>query len=77
VTDVTKDGTLNGPNLELLRDVMERTHRPVIASGGVTNIDDVKRLKTVAADGIIGAITGRAIYEGTINLAEAQALADL
>ncbi|MFP5419780.1 MAG: HisA/HisF-related TIM barrel protein, partial [Gammaproteobacteria bacterium] len=49
---------------------------PVIASGGVTNIDDIKRLKTVASSGIIGAITGRAIYEGTINVAEAQALAD-
>jgi len=49
---------------------------PVIASGGVTNLEDIRALKAVAAQGILGAITGRAIYEGTLDLAAAQALCD-
>jgi phosphoribosylformimino-5-aminoimidazole carboxamide ribotide isomerase len=49
---------------------------PVVASGGVTNIDDIRALAEVADQGILGAITGRAIYEGTLDVAEAQALSD-
>ena len=76
-TDIARDGMMQGVNVEATAALARACGLPVIASGGVTNIDDVVRLKKVAADGIIGAITGRAIYEGTINLAEAQALADL
>lgn len=75
-TDIARDGMMQGVNVEATAALARACGLPVIASGGVTNMDDVVRLKKVAADGIIGAITGRAIYEGTINLAEAQALAD-
>ena len=79
----------NQPNLASISDVTsvedlrEATAKlaeeggiPVIASGGVTNMDDLKRLATVADTGVIGAITGRAIYEGTLDVAEAQAYCD-
>ena len=75
-TDIARDGMMQGVNVEATAQLARDGGIPVIASGGVTNIDDIKRLKTVASSGIIGAITGRAIYEGTINVAEAQALAD-
>jgi phosphoribosyl isomerase A len=71
VTDVTKDGTLNGPNLELLREVMERTHRPVIASGGVANLDDIAALRELVPLGLEGAIVGKALYAGAFTLPEA------
>ncbi|KRF32523.1 MULTISPECIES: bifunctional 1-(5-phosphoribosyl)-5-((5-phosphoribosylamino)methylideneamino)imidazole-4-carboxamide isomerase/phosphoribosylanthranilate isomerase PriA [unclassified Microcella] len=71
VTDVTKDGTLNGPNLELLRDVMERTHRPVIASGGVSSLDDIAALRELVPLGLEGAIVGKALYAGAFTLPEA------
>ena len=76
VTDVTKDGTLRGPNVELLAQMCQRTDKPVIASGGVTNLDDVKNLCAVQKEGIQGAITGRAVYQGTLDFAAAQKLAD-
>lgn len=75
-TDIARDGMMQGVNVEATAQLAREAGIPVIASGGVTNIDDIVRLKAVAGDGIVGAITGRAIYEGTINLAEAQRLAD-
>jgi phosphoribosylanthranilate isomerase len=69
VTDVAKDGMLQGPNLDLLRDVCSRTDRPVVASGGVTTLDDLRAIRTV--DGVEGAIIGTALYTGSIKLEEA------
>jgi 1-(5-phosphoribosyl)-5-[(5-phosphoribosylamino)methylideneamino] imidazole-4-carboxamide isomerase/N-(5'phosphoribosyl)anthranilate isomerase len=71
VTDVTKDGTLQGPNIELLKQVMERTSRPVIASGGVSNLDDIAALREIVPLGLEGAIVGKALYAGAFTLAEA------
>lgn len=71
VTDVTKDGTLQGPNLDLLRQVMDRTHRPVVASGGISSLDDIAALRDLVADGLEGAIVGKALYAGKFTLAEA------
>ena len=71
VTDVTKDGTLRGPNLELLSEVMERTPKPVIASGGVASLDDIAALRTLVPQGLEGAIVGKALYTGAFTLAEA------
>jgi 1-(5-phosphoribosyl)-5-[(5-phosphoribosylamino)methylideneamino] imidazole-4-carboxamide isomerase/N-(5'phosphoribosyl)anthranilate isomerase len=71
VTDVTKDGTLKGPNIELLREVMERTHRPVIASGGIASLDDIAALRDLVPLGLEGAIVGKALYAGAFTLAEA------
>src|SRR5690349_13896203 len=74
VTDVNKDGMLQGPNLDLLRDVCAATPAPVIASGGVTTIDDVRALMELVPDGVEGAIAGTALYEGRFSLEEALAL---
>ncbi|RQP11814.1 MAG: bifunctional 1-(5-phosphoribosyl)-5-((5-phosphoribosylamino)methylideneamino)imidazole-4-carboxamide isomerase/phosphoribosylanthranilate isomerase PriA [Microbacteriaceae bacterium] len=71
VTDVTKDGTLKGPNLQLLSDVMARTPKPVIASGGVASLDDIAALRTLVPQGLEGAIVGKALYTGAFTLAEA------
>ncbi|MCS0499335.1 bifunctional 1-(5-phosphoribosyl)-5-((5-phosphoribosylamino)methylideneamino)imidazole-4-carboxamide isomerase/phosphoribosylanthranilate isomerase PriA [Protaetiibacter mangrovi] len=71
VTDVTKDGTLKGPNLELLSEVMSRTPKPVIASGGVASLDDIAALRTLVPQGLEGAIVGKALYTGAFTLAEA------
>ncbi|AJM77413.1 bifunctional 1-(5-phosphoribosyl)-5-((5-phosphoribosylamino)methylideneamino)imidazole-4-carboxamide isomerase/phosphoribosylanthranilate isomerase PriA [Rathayibacter toxicus] len=71
VTDVTKDGTLKGPNLELLEQVLARTQRPVVASGGISNLDDIARLRTLVHQGLEGAIVGKALYAGSFTLAEA------
>jgi 1-(5-phosphoribosyl)-5-[(5-phosphoribosylamino)methylideneamino] imidazole-4-carboxamide isomerase/N-(5'phosphoribosyl)anthranilate isomerase len=71
VTDVTKDGTLQGPNLDLLRQVMDRTDRPVVASGGISSLDDIVALRELVADGLEGAIVGKALYAGKFTLAEA------
>ena len=71
VTDVTKDGTLQGPNLELLRQVLERTNRPVVASGGVSSLDDLVALRTLVPLGLEGAIVGKALYAGAFTLGEA------
>ncbi|CAD5996859.1 bifunctional 1-(5-phosphoribosyl)-5-((5-phosphoribosylamino)methylideneamino)imidazole-4-carboxamide isomerase/phosphoribosylanthranilate isomerase PriA [Agreia sp. COWG] len=71
VTDVTKDGTLKGPNIELLKQVMERTERPVVASGGISSLDDIAELRALVASGLEGAIVGRALYSGAFTLGEA------
>jgi phosphoribosyl isomerase A len=73
VTDVTKDGTLNGPNLELLAGVAERTDAPVIASGGVSSLDDLRAIATLTDRGVEGAIVGKALYAGRFTLPEALA----
>ncbi|MFT4187276.1 MAG: bifunctional 1-(5-phosphoribosyl)-5-((5-phosphoribosylamino)methylideneamino)imidazole-4-carboxamide isomerase/phosphoribosylanthranilate isomerase PriA [Aeromicrobium sp.] len=74
VTDVNKDGMLQGPNLDLLRDVCARTDRPVVASGGVTTLDDIAALMTLVEAGVEGAIAGTALYTGQFTLEEALAL---
>ena len=71
VTDVTKDGTLQGPNLELLRQLTERTPKPVIASGGISSLDDISALRDLVPLGVEGAIVGKALYAGAFTLAEA------
>ena len=71
VTDVTKDGTLKGPNLELLREVMGRTSKPVVASGGISNLDDIAALRELVPLGLEGAIVGKALYAGAFTLTEA------
>ncbi|MEZ5538433.1 MAG: 1-(5-phosphoribosyl)-5-[(5-phosphoribosylamino)methylideneamino]imidazole-4-carboxamide isomerase [Pseudomonadales bacterium] len=71
-TDIARDGMMQGVNVEATAQLAEACGIPVIASGGVTNMDDIRALKAVASRGILGAITGRAIYEGTLDLAEAQ-----
>lgn len=68
VTDVTKDGTLRGPNVELLRQVCERTDRPVVASGGVSNLDDIAALRELVPVGVEGAIVGKALYADAFTL---------
>jgi phosphoribosylformimino-5-aminoimidazole carboxamide ribotide isomerase len=75
-TDIGRDGMLSGVNVDATVRLAESVHIPVIASGGVRSLDDVRALCEVADAGIIGAITGRAIYEGTLDLAEGQKLAD-
>ncbi|WP_309116352.1 bifunctional 1-(5-phosphoribosyl)-5-((5-phosphoribosylamino)methylideneamino)imidazole-4-carboxamide isomerase/phosphoribosylanthranilate isomerase PriA [Saccharothrix sp.] len=71
VTDVSKDGTLTGPNVELLREVCARTDAPVIASGGVSSVDDLVALAALSRDGVEGAIVGKALYAGAFTLPEA------
>jgi phosphoribosylformimino-5-aminoimidazole carboxamide ribonucleotide (ProFAR) isomerase len=71
VTDVTKDGTLKGPNVALLKQVMEHTSRPVVASGGISSLDDIAELRALVSLGLEGAIVGRALYSGAFTLAEA------
>ncbi|WP_029150694.1 bifunctional 1-(5-phosphoribosyl)-5-((5-phosphoribosylamino)methylideneamino)imidazole-4-carboxamide isomerase/phosphoribosylanthranilate isomerase PriA [Microbacterium indicum] len=71
VTDVTKDGTLRGPNLDLLREMTEHTDRPIVASGGVSNLDDIAALRELVPLGVEGAIVGKALYTGAFTLAEA------
>lgn len=73
-TDIARDGMLSGPNLDGLTEIASTTSIPVIASGGISNIDDIRRLINLQEKGIIGAITGRAIYEGKLDLKEALAL---
>ena len=71
VTDVTKDGTLQGPNLELLREITSRTTKPVVASGGVSSLDDIIALRDLVPLGVEGAIIGKALYARAFTLAEA------
>jgi phosphoribosyl isomerase A len=73
VTDVTKDGTLKGPNLELLTQVTDRTEAPVIASGGVSSLEDLQAISTLTDRGVEGAIVGKALYAGRFTLPEALA----
>ena len=71
VTDVAKDGMLQGPNLDLLRDVCAATDRPVVASGGITELADLEALQALVTDGVEGAIIGTALYEGRFTLEDA------
>ncbi|MCX6500895.1 MAG: bifunctional 1-(5-phosphoribosyl)-5-((5-phosphoribosylamino)methylideneamino)imidazole-4-carboxamide isomerase/phosphoribosylanthranilate isomerase PriA [Microbacterium sp.] len=71
VTDVTKDGTLRGPNLDLLREMTTRTPKPIVASGGIANLDDIAALRELVPLGVEGAIVGKALYAGAFTLAEA------
>jgi phosphoribosyl isomerase A len=71
VTDVTKDGTLLGPNVDLLHAVCARTDRPVVASGGVSSLDDLRTLSGLVRVGVEGAIVGKALYAGAFTLDEA------
>ncbi|MBN1869633.1 MAG: 1-(5-phosphoribosyl)-5-[(5-phosphoribosylamino)methylideneamino]imidazole-4-carboxamide isomerase [Candidatus Omnitrophica bacterium] len=73
-TDIARDGMLSGPNMQALEELTGATDIPIIASGGISGIDDIKKLLTLEHQGIIGAITGRAIYEGKLDLKEALAL---
>ncbi len=75
-TDIARDGMMQGVNVEATVAMAQASSIPVIASGGITNLDDIKGLLAVADQGICGAITGRAIYEGTLDVAEAQRLCD-
>ncbi|MCB1847158.1 MAG: 1-(5-phosphoribosyl)-5-[(5-phosphoribosylamino)methylideneamino]imidazole-4-carboxamide isomerase [Halieaceae bacterium] len=75
-TDIARDGMMQGVNVEATLAMARASTIPVIASGGITNLDDIRALRAVADQGICGAITGRAIYEGTLDVAEAQRLCD-
>jgi phosphoribosylformimino-5-aminoimidazole carboxamide ribotide isomerase len=75
-TDIGRDGMLSGVNIKATVDMARALTIPVIASGGITNLDDVKALCEVESEGIMGAITGRAIYEGSLDFRAAQELAD-
>ena len=75
-TDIGRDGMMSGVNVESTANLAREVSVPVIASGGIRDLDDVRALCAVADEGIVGAITGRAIYEGTLDFAEAQRLAD-
>ena len=74
LTDVTKDGTLQGPNLELLREVCAVTKRPVIASGGISSLADIAALQELRSIGVEGAIVGKALYAGAFTLQQALAM---
>jgi phosphoribosylformimino-5-aminoimidazole carboxamide ribotide isomerase len=76
-TDIARDGMMQGVNVEATVTMARASPIPVIASGGITNMNDIRALKAVASQGILGAITGRAIYEGTLGVKEAQAYCDL
>jgi 1-(5-phosphoribosyl)-5-[(5-phosphoribosylamino)methylideneamino] imidazole-4-carboxamide isomerase/N-(5'phosphoribosyl)anthranilate isomerase len=71
VTDVTKDGTLKGPNLELLKSVMAKTDRPVVASGGIATLEDIAALRELVSLGLEGAILGKSLYAGRFSLEQA------
>lgn len=71
VTDVTKDGTMRGPNIDLLKQVCQQTSRPVVASGGISSLDDLAALRAAVPVGIEGAIIGKALYDGAFTLAAA------
>ncbi len=71
-TDIARDGMMQGVNIDATVNLAKESGMPIIASGGVTNMQDIKQLHAVAHNGIVGAITGRAIYEGSLNLQEAQ-----
>lgn len=76
VTDVTKDGTLRGPNLELLKLVMEKTNKPVVASGGISSLDDIRDLHALVGLGLEGAILGKSLYAGRFTLEQALEIAN-
>ncbi|MCX7794769.1 MAG: HisA/HisF-related TIM barrel protein, partial [Thermodesulfovibrionales bacterium] len=68
-TDISRDGMLRGPNIEAIREMVKTVNLPVIASGGVSSLEDIKRLKEIK--GLYGIITGKALYSGAIDLREA------
>ncbi len=70
-TDISKDGTLEGPNIRSLQNLLKSTKIDVVASGGISTIDDIKNLKKLEKDGLVGVIIGKALYENTIDLKEA------
>lgn len=70
-TDISRDGMMKGPNLEWLRSIVQMTSLEVIASGGISSIDDIRVLKDLEKEGLTGVIVGKALYEGKINLGEA------
>lgn len=76
VTDVTKDGTLRGPNIELLKQVMEFSSKPVVASGGISSLQDIEDLHALVGMGLEGAILGKSLYAGRFTLQEALAIAN-
>lgn len=75
VTDVTKDGTLKGPNLDLLRSVCAVTKAPIVASGGISSLSDIQELKNLVGIGVEGAIMGKALYAGAFTLEDALEIA--
>jgi len=75
VTDVTKDGMLLGPNIEMLKQVLARTNKPVIASGGISSLDDLKNLRELVSLGLEGAILGKSLYAGKFTLEQALVVA--
>ena len=75
VTDVTKDGMLLGPNIEMLKQVLARTNKPVIASGGISSLDDLKSLRELVPLGLEGAILGKSLYAGKFTLEQALVVA--
>jgi 1-(5-phosphoribosyl)-5-[(5-phosphoribosylamino)methylideneamino] imidazole-4-carboxamide isomerase/N-(5'phosphoribosyl)anthranilate isomerase len=76
VTDVTKDGTLKGPNIDLLKEVMQRTKKPVVASGGISSLQDIRDLRALVSLGLEGAILGKSLYAGKFTLQQALAIAN-
>jgi 1-(5-phosphoribosyl)-5-[(5-phosphoribosylamino)methylideneamino] imidazole-4-carboxamide isomerase/N-(5'phosphoribosyl)anthranilate isomerase len=76
VTDVTKDGTLRGPNLELLKSVMSNTEKPVVASGGISSLQDIENLVELVPLGLEGAILGKSLYAGRFTLEQALEIAN-
>lgn len=75
-TDIERDGMQTGPNIEAIRQFAAAVDVPVVASGGVSCLDDIKRLSTLASDGVVGIITGRALYDGRLDLGQAVAFLD-
>jgi len=75
-TDISRDGMMQGVNVEATAKLARSVNIPIIASGGITNLEDIRALGAVSHEGIMGAITGRAIYEGTMDFAEAEKLAE-
>ena len=75
-TDISRDGMMGGVNIEATARLARAIRIPVIASGGITNMDDIKAVGAIVGDGVMGAITGRAIYEGTLDFMEARKLAE-
>ncbi|MFM8333771.1 MAG: 1-(5-phosphoribosyl)-5-[(5-phosphoribosylamino)methylideneamino]imidazole-4-carboxamide isomerase [Candidatus Methylumidiphilus sp.] len=75
-TDISRDGMMGGVNIDATARLARAIHIPVIASGGITSIDDIRALGEIVAEGVIGAITGRAIYEGTLDFEEGRKLAE-
>ena len=71
LTDVTKDGMLLGPNIDMLKEVMQRTNKPVIASGGISSLEDLEKLRALVPLGLEGAILGKSLYAGKFTLQEA------